>query len=112
MIETAACSHGWRGLEVTKDGSMLEVNDGSRLRGQGRGRWGTQESQLRRRQSLGPRLRTEECSRKEGDNGHIQGDLGVETPTDWCLEILLSVRRERAGPGILGHMHRIGDAHL
>jgi hypothetical protein len=91
---------------------MLEVNDGSRLWGQGRGRWGTQESRLRRRQSLGPRLRMEECSRKEGDDGRIQGDLGVETPTDWCLEILLSVRREHAGPGILGHMHPIGDVHL
>jgi hypothetical protein len=37
----AACSHGWHGLKVTKDGSVLEIDDGSWLRGRGRGQQGT-----------------------------------------------------------------------
>jgi hypothetical protein len=35
-----------------------------------------------------------ECSRKEGSDDHVQGDAGVETAVDGCLEKLLSVERE------------------
>jgi hypothetical protein len=62
--------------------------------------------------SSGLGLRTEECSRKEGGSSPVQEDLGAETATDGCLEKLLSVGRELAGPEILGHRHPIRDAHL
>jgi hypothetical protein len=43
-----------------------------------------------------------ECSRKEGSDDHVQGDAGVETAADGCLEKLLSVERECVRPEILG----------
>jgi hypothetical protein len=107
------------GLEVIKDGGVLPRVAWAWGHW---GRWGTVGPQLRRWHAPGwgrgrwwalrAGSRTEECSRIEGYGDHVWGDPRAVTMADGCLEIFLSVGKERAEHEILGHMHQIGDANL
>jgi hypothetical protein len=99
-LRTVACSHGLHGLKVTKDGSVLEVNDGGGLQGgrveDGGLLWGHGRVVACSR----PGSRTKECSRTTGSGSGLQSDRGIEWARAQCLEILLSVGREHAVPEI------------
>jgi hypothetical protein len=101
----AACFHRWHMHEVNENGIVLEIDSGGLTEGVGRASV-CSEPMFRTVVSFGAGV-------KDGgvlEDGRWQWRcLGCRDDVRWnCLEILLSVERERTGPEIFWDGHLIG----